>query len=248
MMKSTRPGIFGDWVEVKKKRKKQNQTETNEKNTSTSHTLNSNVERLSGSTESIGNDLPLDCRDYRIKQKSKKKKKQQRDRDNDLADSFSKLKTGDVAAKNTISKFKGVQNSSKSIKKEKRSEIKKPHLKKGLINVDLGYPLVDLKGSKEEKKEQADNSTSDSDHQYGNEREHNDSLTEQIADIIRKHPSKKFKLISGELTQIQSKRLKKSGLNVKIKSKRRNKKQKMKERAQLNKISKKIEKSLLLID
>lgn len=148
--------------------------------------------------------------DYKIKYKSKKSKKQQRDRDEDLAKSFSLL------------------SSSKTIKKENRLEMGKRYDQKMLRGNDT------VKRNKSERNHYL--TSSDSSETDIND----DPLVDHISKLMKTRPSKKFKLLAAELTPIQKKKLKKSGLQIQLKTKKRNDKNKKKDLANIHKISKKI--------
>lgn len=101
MNNDTAQNIFKDWVEVKKKHKKCRKKEVTEPN-----------KNLAESPDS---------QDYRIRYKSKKKRKQHRDRDEELATCLSNLKTEDKASGKCAY---GIQETSRTIKKEKPSKMK----------------------------------------------------------------------------------------------------------------------------
>lgn len=153
--------------------------------------------------------------DYKIKYKSKKAKKQLRDRDEDLAKSFSTL--------GTISHNNGLLNGSKNIKKENRLEMGKRYDQKMLRGNDT------VKSNKSERNHYLTSSDS-------SETDFNDDpLVDHISKLMKTRPSKKFKLLATELTPIQKKKLKKSGLQIQLKTKK-----KKKDLANIHKISKKI--------
>lgn len=158
--------------------------------------------------------------DYKIKYKSKKSKKQLRDRDEDLAKSFSTL--------GTISHNNGLLSSSKTIKKENRLEMRKRYDQKMLRGNDT------VKSNKSERNHYL--TSSDSSETDIND----DPLVDRISKLMKTRPSKKFKLLAAELTPIQKKKLKKSGLQIQLKTKKRIDKNKKKDLANIHKISKKI--------
>ncbi|XP_031621081.1 G patch domain-containing protein 4 [Contarinia nasturtii] len=138
----TAPNIFKDWIQVKKKHKKRQKSDSTEQ----PQTLNS-------SSESVKLNLLTQCNDY--VRKSKKKLKQERKRANELANSFSKLKTEDGHLVDTVTaKLHGVQDSSKLIKKERRKKSKK-HLKniheEIKMNIDSSYLSIPPKAKKKKK-------------------------------------------------------------------------------------------------
>lgn len=167
--------------------------------------------------------------DYKIQYKSKKKKRQHRDRDEDLANSLSNLKTEDSAPKikfNTIPS--GVNEPSKIIKKKKKSKVKKHSYERTNLSIQ----------ERQLNKDDCDSGTEQCE----------DPLISQIVNVMKKQPKKKrFKVVPKDLTLLQEKSLKKCGLRIDFKPKnKQNKKRKIRERIQVNKISKKIEQSLLL--
>lgn len=159
--------------------------------------------------------------DYKIKYKSKKSKKQLRDRDEEMAKSFSTL--------GTISHINGLLSNSKTIKKENHLKMGKRHDQKMLRENDT------VKNKKSERNHYS--TSSDSSETDIND----DPLVDHISKLMKTRPSKQFKLLAEELTPIQKKKLKKSGLQIQLKTKKRNEKNKNKELAKIRKISKKIE-------
>lgn len=217
----TAQDIFKDWIEVKKKRKNR---KNKEPAIMEAEEIKSNrFDNMNIQTELNG--------DYKIQYKSKKSKKQRRDRDEDLANSFSTL--------GSSSKY-GILSNSMAIKKEKR-------LKSGKHRFEKGYSKTDEMQIKEPKKLKKiktiveknimDYTSSDSSETAPKD----DPLINEIANAIKKRPSKKFKILANEITPIQKKLLRKSGLRVEFKAKKLDKNQANKELASVYRISKKIE-------
>lgn len=245
----TAQDIFKDWITVKKKRKnrKEKKTKTIEADTNISATHNTNDQAESSLPKTPESDTCnglIDQNDYKINNKSRKKKRQHRERDEDLAESLSKLKTGETSLHS--SSLRGVCNSSKAIKKEnsKRSKTKKNHRNSSMHQTNVkneskvGMSAAKKIRSKKSKDQSSAILLSD------------DRLAHQIGEIMEKHPNKKFKVVSEQLTKHQKKSLRKSGLRVELKSKKKKKdeKKKLKEQSKFDEISKKLEKSLLLDD
>lgn len=249
----TATNIFQNWVQVKKKRKNRDQkTEKQSLNAEVSSDI------IKCSTSSPDSDKLIgliDENDYQIKCASKKKKRQQRHRDEDLAKSLSQLSANDAASTSRASNFDAVQNSSKAIKKEKRT--KKKHRRRPCameaeaINETTDDELNRAKFRAKSKKSirnggQIGNSLFDASSSDCEGKEMpEDPLVQQIASVMKRYPTKKFKVIAEELTPFQKKHLRKSGLRIELKSKKRDKKKQIKERVQLEKISKKIEQSMV---
>lgn len=252
----TATNIFQNWVQVKKKRKNRNPKLNSEEFSLDVDDSSDITKCLTSSPDSDKLIGLIDENDYQIRCASKKKKRQQRHRDEELAKSLSQLTANDVATCSRSSNFDSIQNSSKVIKKEKRT--KKKHRRRHCAmeaetiteTTDDEFHRSKLKSKSKKSKRNdsqfgnnsSDASSSDCDEPDMSE----DPLVKQIADMMKRYPSKKFKVIAEELTPFQKKHLQKSGLRIELKSKKcRDKKKRNKEHAQLEKISKKIEKSMV---
>lgn len=247
----TATNIFQNWVQVKKKRKNRNKTSLPETNSiDVTETDNTNKCSTSSPDSDTLNGL-IDEHDYQIK-KSRKKKKQQRARDEELAKSISQLSANESTLKPVTPDLKNVQSKSKAIKKAKRNS-KKQRKKNctmetdGDNTTDDGFNRKKRQTKSESNAFRNDSKLSDCSSSECDEKEiQEDPLVRQIADVMKRYPSKRFKVIAEELTPFQKKHLRKSGLRIELKSiKKRDKKKRNKERAQLDKISQKIEKAMV---
>lgn len=255
MNPETATNIFQNWVQVKKKRKNRNKTnslDVTESNITTKCSTSSpDSDTLNGL---------IDEHDYQIKSKSRKKKKQQRERDEELAKSISQLSASESNLKPETSTsdkcfqadLKTVQSKSKAIKKVKHNSKKKHRRKNRAMETDEdttdnGYNEKKRRAKNKSNAFQIEGNLSDFSSSECDEKEiQEDPLVRQIAEVMKKYPSKRFKVIAEELTPFQKKHLRKSGLRIELKStKKRDKKKRIKERAQLEKISKKIEKAMV---
>lgn len=250
----TAQDIFKDWIAVKKKRKNKRKDKRKETKHVTTETDTSITNKTDGQNEPALPSTPesdtcnglIDQNDYKTKNKSRKKKRQHRERDEDLAESLSKLKTGDFSS----SSLHGILDTSKTIKKEKskRSKVKK-NRPDNSIN-QMSVESVPSAGKSKSPSKKSKSPKSSAILLLSDNSDCEDSLAHQIGEVMKKHPNKKFKVVSEQLTKHQKKSLLKSGLRVDLKSKKKkkDKKKKLKERAQFEKISKQLEKSLLLGD
>lgn len=223
--------IFQSWIKVKRKKHKRRALNG-------FHAESKNVSDFNQLVDLVNHD------DYRLNIMSKKRIKQHRDRDEDLAKSLSLLSTN-MGLQSATSD--GVQSSSKTIKKKERSK-KKRHGRKG-----RDIEEVKQSGEEHRSKEQTNK-------RNGNETEFNidsfstsddeekshrtDPLVSQIRNVMSQYPSKRFKVKADELTPYQKRHLQKSGLRIELQSVKRPKRKTHKERAQFEKLIKKIEKSM----
>lgn len=242
----TAPAIFKDWIQVKKKKKR------NSKQIKHMHTINdelssidtmTNSKNLTDSLESNkSSDAPLVDEDYQIKYKSKKHKKLQRDRDEDLAQSFSTLGSKDAGESSLHPAHDiGLSANSRLIKKENRAKARKSKSDANAIEV-----IKQVKEQKRRENEKTNNDIGYTSSENSDSDIQDDPLINQISDAIRKRPDKKFKILAKELTAIQKKKLKKSGLSIEFKARKKDKKKLNKELAKVSKISRKIESSMCL--
>lgn len=225
----TAQDIFKDWIQVKKKRKNRKNKEP---------AIMEAEEPESNRLNNMDNQTELN-EDYKIQYKSKKSKKQRRDRDEDLANSFSTL--------GSSPKY-GIHSNSMAIKKEKRLKSGKHRMKSSCDGSgekqNSKTDEIQIKKSKKLKKSKIiveknimDYTSSDSS-ETGTK---DDPLINEIANAIKKRPSKKFKILANEITPIQKKLLRKSGLHVEFKAKKLDKNQVNRELATVYRMSKKIE-------
>lgn len=247
--RDTAPDMFKDWIEVKKKRKNKK-----EKKQESQATQNCDAP-LFPNSKSDDCDGLVNLSEYQIK--SKKKKKQHRRRDEDLAKRLGSLKTSDISEISQSSKNHGIKDSSKAIKREKLESLKLSKRRTNETEDIAEQPEINtfLHQSKKKKSKgkknkcrdiSPDNLSCDSIDQQANECK--DQLVESIESIMEKHPNKKFKIVSHELTSLQNNHLRKSGLRVEMKSKKRDKKNELKVRNQVNKINKNIQRIMTLSD
>lgn len=184
------------------------------------------------STEKISSNL-LNQEDYQLQHTSKKKKKEHRKLDEELSKSLSSLRTNEAGSSSNIY---AMQSTSKVITSGKR---KRKHLKHSTKKID-----EEIENTADKPREAShfrpNCASSDSDSQD----EQMDPLVKRIAEVMKKYPNKKFKVIEEELTPLQKKHLRKSGLQIKLKSKKGDKEKKLQKLAQIKKISRDIQKSM----
>lgn len=188
--------------------------------------------RQTKSTEKISCDL-LNQEDYQSQYTSKKKKKELRNRDEELAKSLSSLSTSETWSSAQVY---AMQSTSKVIMKEKRKCKHSKHSTKKIHEK--------LENATGQPKEAFHLRTNYSSGESDSQDEQKDPLVKKIAEVMKKYPNRKFKVIAEELTPLQKKHLQKSGLKIKLKSKKDDKRKKLKELAQIKKISRDIEKSM----
>lgn len=244
----TATDIFQNWVQVKRKHKNRNKPTNPGTSSTDAIELNDITKSLPSSPDSDPLTGLIDQSDYQIKISSRKKKKQQRKRDEELAKSLSQLSASEITPTSSLLHLNSVQNKSKAIKKEKQT-VKKKHRRRHHA-MDADEDTTDdgfmRKKRRKNKRNGIDGKLTDLSSSDCDEKDiSNDPLVQQIADVMKKYPSKRFKVIAEELTPFQKKHLRRSGLRIELKSKKRDKKKRIKEQAQLDKISKKIEKSMV---
>lgn len=202
------PNIFQTWIQVKKKKHKGRTSKTNRTNDEEYTNVSNAIDSMYSATHLTD---VINQEDYQLMGKSKKKKKQHRDRDEELARSLSQLttSTNNVVGSHPF-KFYGVQTSSKIIKRHQKKSRGLKNRKE--TNNDEEY-LSKIKNTKLKDVQ-------------------TDPIAMQIKNIMKQHPSKKFKVEAEELTPFQKKQLQKSGLRIEFKSQKREKKR-YKERTQV---------------
>lgn len=252
----TAPNIFRDWVEVKKKRQNKNGKNKQDSQITFENCDASSISKI----ESDPCSSLIDFEDYKIKTKSKKKKKQQRHRDEDLSKTLSNLKTCDITESPQCSFEHGIQYSSKTIKngkkKSKHSKLKKKHLtnfttEENTEQLEISEEEMipsQLRSRKNKRKKNQKSSLDNFSSVSSDLNEIEVPLVDKIESLMEEYPNKRFQIVPNQLTMHRNNYLRKSGLRVELKSKKKDKKKELKERAQVNKINKKIQQSLKLDD
>lgn len=128
-------------------------------------------------------DYQTDDQDYQVKSTSRKRRKQQRNRDEYLANSLSKLSTDDHPKTFQYTKPLAIRRSSITINKMENQHKKQKHRVQHNISSDEENDLTN------------DELNVKSNGQYDNNNQHKDPIVQQITNVMKKFPSKKFKVI-----------------------------------------------------